>query len=280
MRRFRRGLRWAGWLVGLVWIAPVHGDPSIHTTKEKHVVLEVRALTARQVGKAKPLTLEVTETTPAEVEVRLLWPDAESASRLRLRAASRMPTLGSGRLVRLDSELVEPGGRTTRATRELAFDDESAPITALFEVARVQSGPLTLAVAGQIEQRTVLSAHPVVGPPVQFVLEIEWLEGQSSVSLEKDHLQTFVGEAVTYSFQLGQPGEAESGSVRLLPSQLVGNTLRISVDLSGTLPDGEGSVAVISRTEEWLSTSGVTSALDLETGDPPRGFRFRVTPRF
>ena len=74
--------------------------------------------------------------------------------------------------------------------------------------------------------------------------------------------------------------EAETGSVRLLPAQLLGDTLRIEVDISGTLPDGEGSVAVISRTEEWLSTSGATSSVALETGEPPKGFRFRVTPRF
>ena len=68
--------------------------------------------------------------------------------------------------------------------------------------------------------------------------------------------------------------------MRLFPAQLVGDTLRIDVEISGTLPDGEGSVAVISRTEQWLSTSGATSSLALETGEPPKGFRFRVTPRF
>jgi hypothetical protein len=93
-------------------------------------------------------------------------------------------------------------------------------------------------------------------------------------------LNTFVGQPVSYSFRLGQPGEVQSGSVRLLPAQLVGDTLRVEVDISGTLPDAEGSMALISRTEEWLSTSGATSSLVLETGEPPKGFRFRVTPRF
>lgn len=280
VRRVRPGLRWAGWLVGLASIVPLHGGPTIRVVKQDCVVLEIRPLTARQAGGTKPVTLEVTETAPAEVELRLLWPDPGSASRLRLRATSRMPMLGFGQLIRLDAELIEPGGRTTRATRDLVFGEDSAPITALFEVARAEGKPLTLAIAGEISQRTTLLTRPVIGPPVQFLLEIEWFEGGSSVALEKNELHTFVGEAVTYSFQLGRPSEAESGSVRLLPSRLVGDTLRISVDLSGTLPDREGSVAVISRTEEWLTSSGMTFSLDLETGDPPRGYRFRVTPRF
>ncbi len=119
---------------------------------------------------------------------------------------------------------------------------------------------------------TLLSSPLTKGKP--------WNGYCNCLTLEKDQLQTFVGQPVTYSFRLGQPGEAESGSVRLLPAQLVGDTLRIEVEMSGTLPDGEGSVAVISRTEQWLSSSGATSSLALETGEPPRGFRFRVTPRF
>ena len=52
--------------------------------------------------------------------------------------------VGLGRFVRLESELLEADGRTTRAVREIAFEDEFASITTLFEVARVESLVLKL----------------------------------------------------------------------------------------------------------------------------------------
>ncbi len=279
-RACARRVRPLACLVGLALAAPAPAGPAIHVVEKESVVLRVQPLTARFVGDVQEVTLEVDDTTVGEIELALRWPDPQTPSRLRLRATRRMAPLGLGWFVRLESELVEPNGRTRRATRDLAFEDETASITTLFEVARVASGPLILAVAGEVTTRTSLSARPVVGPPVQFLLEIQWFENGKSTSLETNQMHTFVGQSVTYSFQLGRPGEAESGSVRLLPVQLVGDSLRIEVDLTGTLPDGEGSVALISRTEEWLSTSGATSSLTLEAGEPPKGFRFRVTPRF
>ena len=267
-------------LLGLALVAPAQSGPAIHLIETERVVLRVRPLTASMVGDAREVTLELDDTTVGEAELGLRWPDPQTPSRLRLRASLRTAPLGFDRLVHLESELVEAGGRTTRATRDLALRDNTAPTTILFEVARTASGPLTLAVAAEVTTQMTLSAHPVVGPPVQFLLEIQWLENGSSTSLETNQLHTFVGQSVSYSFRLGLPGEAESGSLRLLPVELVGDTLRVEVEMSGTLPNGEGGVAIISRTEQWLSSSGATSSLDLKTGDPPRGFRFRVTSRF
>ncbi len=270
----------AACLLGLTLAAPVQAGPAIHLVEKESIVLRIQPLTARMVGDAQDVTLEVDDTTVAEIELALRWPDPQTPSRLRLRATRKIAPLGLGRFVHLESELVEANGRTTRITRELTFEGETASTTILFEVARVEGGPLTLAVAGEVTKRMSVSAYPAVGPPIQFLLEIQWFENGNSTSLETNQLNTFVGQPVSYSFRLGQPGEVQSGSVRLLPAQLVGDTLRIEVDISGTLPDAEGSMALISRTEEWLSTSGATSSLDLEAGEPPRGFRFRVTPRF
>ena len=47
-----------------------------------------------------------------------------------------------------------------------------------------------------------------------------------------------------------------------------------------TLPDTEQGVMLMSRKEQWLATRGATSSLTLETGEPPRGYRFLVTPYF
>jgi hypothetical protein len=61
---------------------------------------------------------------------------------------------------------------------------------------------------------------------------------------------------------------------------MLGETLRIEVEITATLPDPDGGVAMVSRQETWLSTSGVASTLSLADGEPPTGFRFLVTPRF
>jgi hypothetical protein len=89
-----------------------------------------------------------------------------------------------------------------------------------------------------------------------------------------------VGQSVGYEFRLGATGEAESASVRLLPVRLLGDTLRIEVELTGTVPDGDGALVAVSRTEQWLSTRGTTTSLPLAAGDPVTGFRFLVTPQF
>ena len=169
-------------LLGLVLAAPLQAGPAIHVVKKESIVLRIQPITARIVGDAQDVTLEVDETTAAEIELALRWPDPQTPSRLRLRAARKIAPLGLGRFVRLESELVEGNGRTTRATREFALDRETET-TILFEVARVESGPLTLAVAGEVTERISVSAGPFVGPPVQFLLEIQWFENGNATTL-------------------------------------------------------------------------------------------------
>jgi hypothetical protein len=260
--------------------APATAEPSIHFVEHEEVALEIRPLTAETVPAMEgPATLDVGPSSPARLELRVLWPDAQEPSLLRLRAERELTP--AGHLVRLHSELVRPGeGAPVQATREIAFRSGSGSTTALFEVARLGERVLTLAVAGELTRRMTYSATPVVGEPLLFELEIEWVEQGRAVTLETNQLSTFVGQSVGYSFRLGATGEAESLSVRLLPVQLVGDTVRLDVDVSGTLPDPEGGVVLVSRQEQWLSTRDTTTALSLASGEPPTGFRFQVTPRF
>ncbi len=180
--------------------------------------------------------------------------------------------------MRLESILTRPGSAPSLgAAREILLGSDSA--TALFEVARIADQVLTLVVAGEVTRVTEYVALPVVGAPVTFRIDIEWVEEGSSQTLETNHLNTFVGQSVGYSFSLGAIGEAESLSIRLLPLRLMGNTVQLEVDVSGTLPGSGGEIEMVSRQEQWLSTRDTTNILDLASGEPPTGFRFVVTPR-
>ena len=61
--------------------------------------------------------------------------------------------------------------------------------------------------------------------------------------------------------------------------EILGDVAEIEVEISGMLPGPEG-LKLVSRTEQWFSSRLSTSTAALEAGDPPTGYRFRVTPRF
>jgi hypothetical protein len=270
--------RVALWLGASACAAVVTAEPAIHSVEYDQIVLEIRPLTAEAlVEDEADLTLEVSETAPTVVELHVLWPDPGRPSRLRLEATRRLSA--TGQTVRIESELTPAGGgAATSARKEIAFTSDT--VTALFEVARDGDRVLTLAVEGELTHRRRYAAYPVVGAPVQFRVDVEWIEQGRAVTLETNRLNTFVGQSVGYSFRLGEIGEAEAASVRLLPVRLLGDTLRIEVELSGMLPDPERGLVAVSRREQWLSTQGTTSELSLADGDPPTGFRFLVTPLF
>ena len=111
-----------------------------------------------------------------------------------------------------------------------------SPSTVLFEVFRDVDRSLTLAVASEIETRTVYSHRPTMGRPLAFSLEIQRVLEGKPISLETDLLSTFVGESVSYSFDLGGP-DAESVRVQLTPLRIVGEIIEIDAQISGKLPD-------------------------------------------
>jgi hypothetical protein len=99
-------------------------------------------------------------------------------------------------------------------------------------------------------------------------------------SLETNRLSTFVGEPVSYSFRLGSPGQAESAQLTLTPQQILGDVVRVEVDVTATLPGAQEEPLLVSRTEQWVTSRGASSTISLATGEPPSGYRFVVTPRF
>jgi len=269
---------WWGILLVLVFCIASEARVGVQFVRKDVVTLEFRPMTARPLGDgpANP-TLVVEDSDEARLEMDLAWPDASDRSHLVLVATRRFAGDGVATHVNIEAELTTPDGEITRATRKMGFREET---TALFEVARLHGRMLTFAVAAEASHERVLSARPTVGRPVRLQLEILWTEGEQSVLLETNELNTFVGQPVSYSFSLGEADVAESVRLEILPGEVVGDVVRIDVDISASLPDPVQGILLMSRKERWLATRGTTSSLTLETGQPPRGFRFRVTPYF
>lgn len=270
--------RAATWVAVGALVTAASAGPSIHIVERDRIQLQVRTLTARTVETdARSFLMDVVDDATAQLDLNVLWPDPAVPRRLRLTASRDLTS--AGQLVSIESTLAAAdGSKPIRASREILFTSEAT--TALFEVARSGERVLTLAIDGELTREQAYSARPVVGPHVAFRLEIQWVERGQTVTLETNHLDTFVGQSVSYEFSLGEAGEAESVRLELMPSRMIGETLQLDVDVSGTLPGTDESVSVVGRKEQWLATSNATSSLSLATGEPPTGFVFLVTPRF
>jgi hypothetical protein len=259
------------------WPAPPgRCGPEVHLVEHERIELSVRPLAGSLGGSPGPFSVAVDEVDGGRLEFQVAWPPSR-ASRVRVEATRAL--LPAAQAVRLSVEVApQDGSPPLRRVHELVLGGERT--TALFEVARVDEHVLSFYVEVELSRESRYSAQPVIGAPVQFHLEIQWIERGQAATLETNQLNSFVGQPVGYSFRLGETGAAAAASVRLSPLQLVGQTARIDLDLSATLPDADGAVRVVSRREEWLATSGTTTILSLENGDPPTGFRFLVTARF
>ena len=251
--------------------------PNVRLIEEDLVLLTVRPLNAKLAPDSAPLAdqLELADRG-VELPYRFVWPEAGQVTEVLLRASPRPPRPGAKHVVLLESRVKLPDGKIARAKREMVFNEG---YTSLFEVYRDGNRTLVLAIQAEHYRDTRFSVVTEVGEPIQFQLEIQRVDGEQSYSLETNHLNTFVGDPVAYSFQIGEHGEGESLRIRLTPQKLYGDVAQIEVNISGMLPDGE-KIAMISRTEQWMTTRGATSSLAVAVGQPPMGFKFLVTPWF
>jgi hypothetical protein len=271
--------RICGWfcLVVLVCSTPAWPLPRVHLVEQDLVLLTVVPMNVDPAPGSAPLPGPVElEDRGTLLEYRLQWPGPGQASTVELRVTPRPPRSGARHLLLLESRVELPDGSRVRSSREMVFSESD---TSLFEVHRLGERALVLAIQAKQERDTRLTVRRETGAPIQFQLEIERLEGDLSESLETNRLNTFVGDPVGYGFQIGSLGEGESLRVRLTPTRLYGDLAQIEIDVSGMLFDGE-QTAMISRTEDWMTTRGTTSSLEVAVGQPPRGYRFRVTPWF
>jgi hypothetical protein len=267
-RLARAGLVLAGACAGLA------AGPRL--VEQTRVNLRIQPLTATAIEPSSDgLLLEVPVGGEVSGAMTLGWPDAKTLVRVRLEAAEigRGPTW---QRVRLVAHVGLPDGASERSERTLTIDES---LTALFEIHRRGEQALTLAVEGTLERETVVARRSALGPPVQFQLEIERVEGGQAIPLETNVLNTFAGEPVGYEFRLADPGEGDALRVQLYPLRVTGTVLELELEVSGTL-SGAAEATVLSRREKWMTNAGARSSLTVEIGDPPAGYRFAVTPRF
>ena len=272
-----RRVRWILLLVALLQALPAASMPAVRLVEKDLVLLTVQPMNAKFApGSDRPAEQIELEDRGTELYFRFAWPDADKTTKVLLRASPRPPRFGAKHVVLLEAKVTLPDGKKVRATREMVFNES---YTSLFEVYRESGRTLVLAVKAEHYRDTRLTVVRDPGDPIQFQLEIQRVEGEQSFALETNRMNTFVGDPVTYSFQIGEYGEGVSLSIRLTPQKLYGDVAQIEVDISGMLSDGE-QTSMISRTEDWLTTRGATSSLSVATGDPPTGFKFLVTPWF
>ena len=112
-----------------------------------------------------------------------------------------------------------------------------------------------------------------------FLLAVERRDGERSVPLETDRLVSFLHEGVEYSFTRGEGDGRESLRLTLTPVRLDGDLAELEVDVTGSLPGAKGP-NVLARTERIFASRRATSSFDVTVGDPPAGYRFRITPDF
>jgi hypothetical protein len=272
-----RRICWIVLLLALIQGPPALSMPNVRLIEEDLVLLTVRPLNARLAPDSAPLANQLElEDRGVELPYRFVWPEAGQVTEVLLRASPRPPRPGAKHVVLLESRVKLPDGKTVRAKREMVFNES---YTSLFEVYRDGGRTLVLAIQAEHYRDTRLSVAAEVGEPIQFQLEIQRVDGEQSYSLETNRLNTFVGDPVSYSFQIGAHGEGESMRIRLTPQKLYGDVAQVEVDISGMLPDGD-KISIISRTEQLLTTRGATSSLSVAAGQPPIGFKFLVTPWF
>lgn len=269
------------WLIALA-VAGIGAGSAVSAQKAQvierdQVRMTFRALNA-SIAPGTPgeaLELVVPPDLGGETRFSLLWPDQDTRVEVVVRGTERPTTTIDSHVIALEADVTLGDGREIRSTRVLPVSGET---TALFELHSEGEHTLTLAIVADTERLTVVSRTPEVGAPIRFHVEIQRVESGGTVPLETNRLNTFVGQSVEYSFDLGG-AEADAARLRLLPIRAQGDVAVIDVELTGRLPTEDGP-QLISHSERWVSSRGVASIASLEHGDPPTGYRFVVTPDF
>jgi hypothetical protein len=256
----------------------LRAGPRVQVQRQTRIDLAFKPLTASVAPGTDPaaLALAINPHGGGETEFRLLWPGDDSTTLLKLNA-TRSESAGSTKhLVALEALLTLPDGSKVRSSTRFDFDERT---TALFEVYRIEGNALTLIVEAEASEETIISRGGAIGPPVRFFLEIQRVQDGKTISLETNLLQTFVGEAVSYGFRLGDTPASDAARLSLRPVRMSGELLEIEVEIDGTLPMDE-ELVVLGRRESWIASRGVVSTFSFESGEPPEGYRFLVTADF
>lgn len=224
-------------------------------------------------GSLGTFSLTAARAAPSMLEAPLGPPGSWPGGTLRL-SVRLDRILDDEATLDLDVE-VAPARRTpVRASRRFTLREGGSEITEVFGEGERR---LLLSIRGEAGTRPVVRRLASVGEPVLLRVEIERVEGERSVALETNDLHTFVGEPVEYSFDFG--GEDERMRLVLTPLSISGSIAQVRAQVSGRLPGGAGPI-VLSRDHRFAASRGATSSVEVVAGDPPAGYRFRITPEF
>jgi hypothetical protein len=267
-------------LVALALGGPAAADLPYRLRQEEvvevHVdLLEVRGDRSRALGSER---IEVSAAAAGTLEVDLPWRDDHGRS-AHLRLDAMAPTGSAGGLEELlVQSTVRVGDQRVRSSRRMEVREGHSLLMDAFDR---DGRRLVLALTARPSTRPVLVPRTLtsVGARVRFHLEVERVEPERTVDLETNDLNTFVGQDVEYAFHRGEPPEAESVRLRLLPVRIQGDVAQIEVEVSGSLPGGPQPL-LLGRREELLLSRGASSSLTVVAGDPPEGYRFVITAGF
>jgi hypothetical protein len=224
----------------------------------------------------EPFTIEATRDEPGFVESSIPWSPSGPPMSLSLEIGVGVGGGEDEHALRLAASARIPGSPPVRSSRELRLSEGT---TGLFDVVSEGERRLVLSLRVETVSRTVVRGARKVGAAVLFLLSVERRDGDRSVPLETNRLVTFLREGVEYSFSRGEGNARESLRLVLTPVRLEGDLAEIEVDVSGSLPASAGPL-LLSRRERIFASRGATSTVEVTAGEPPAGYRFRITPDF
>lgn len=261
----------------LASVGCVHAVPLL--TQEHRILLTLAVLPAvgsdTGVVPAAQRSIEIPPTRSVSDDLELAWPEPGSTTRIHLELSGKAGPEGGEHEVALDALIALPDGRSVRSSRALRIREGSTQIVDLFSE---KGRRLLLAVQAERTTHPVVLAGPRVGTHVRFRLEVSRVDGEASVPLESNVMDTFLGQGVEYSFRRGEGDTLESMGVVLTPTRIDGEIVDIGVQVSGTLPSQPDRI-VISRSDRLIATRGASSAITILTGSGG-GYRFAVTADF
>jgi hypothetical protein len=265
----------AAWLIA----STVTAETRYALHHEKIVTLRIQVLDV-QVEETVPVGSEEIEISGADgttAKLRLPWDAKGGTAALVLDASGRPGDEHTPHRIKLHSALTT-GGHRFVSNRDLTIPEAGSQLVDIYED---EDRRVVLVVRAESGTRPVAEIKNAVvpGEPVRLSVEIERMEGDRFVPLETNHLNTFVGLSVEYSFRRGAGDGAESVILRMRPVHIAGNVAELAVEVTGSLP-GDPDRLLLSRRETLVSSRGTMSSLIVSSGEPPAGYRFRITPEF
>lgn len=226
-----------------------------------------------QLGKVE---IEFVPGSSGAAELRLTWPVSEPQARLRVEVSGTPGDDEDDLHLRLACTLRFAGSRPVVTRRDLWVREAS---TSLIDVFTRDRERLVLSLRAEKRLEPTVKLLPNVGAPVQFRLVTEYVRGEQATQLQSNEIYSLVGEPVEYSLDLGEADTPQSVRLILTPLRITGDIVELRVEISGTLP-GDEAPLVIQRSQTLVTSRGATSSVAVTAGNPPAGYRFRITPEF